>query len=99
MKTTVNFGNLQKTPGQLRKSSEDSGSWLEIVGTLRVGFGNLPMFCGRLPKSLEDFVLISENFLSTLERKVIYRYSWRVQFGFNWTLSSNQNPVILLSVL
>ena len=98
MKTTVNFGNLQKTPGQLRKSSEDSGSWLEIVGTLRVGFGNLPMFCGRLPKSLEDFVLISENFLSTLERKVIGAPGEH-NLGLIGLFSSNQNPVILLSVL
>ena len=98
MKTTVNFGNLQKTPGQLRKSSEDSGSWLEIVGTLRVGFGNLPMFCGRLPRSLEDFVLISENVLSTLERKVIGTPG-EYNLGLIGLFSSNRNPVILLSVL
>ena len=93
-------GNLRKTSVEPRTPSEFFGSTSEIFGRLRVNFGNVR-------KSAEVFgcfmvafrsLLISENFVSTSERKVIGTPG-EYNLGLIVLLSSNQNPVILLSVL
>ena len=97
-KLPFNFRNLRKTSDHLWKSSgqllrrlEDFRSTPDIFGCLLVNFGCL----WKTPR---------------LFRKTSCLRVWRVQFGINWycveynlglivLLSSNQNPVILLSVL
>ena len=82
------FRNLRKISDHLRES----------FGSLRVNFVNLRKSCGQFRMSGKLRVYFGKLRV------------WRVQFGINWhfveynlglnvLFSSNQNPVILLSVL